>query len=168
MPAQLSTPSFAARAVRLVAMSVLLVAGVFFALLLVVRLVVFPAIESRRVDIAEWMAKRIGQPVEIDALVTGWDGWNPKLSVQGFRVRARDAERSVLLELPRVDLLVAWTSLPLLDLRLKELLIEGPRLAFSGGLPRLRTQARRNGCASAAGRRRTSRSILRGGEHERA
>jgi uncharacterized protein (TIGR02099 family) len=130
MPAQLSTPSFAARAVRLVAMSVLLVAGVFFALLLVVRLVVFPAIESRRVDIAEWMAKRIGQPVEIDALVTGWDGWNPKLSVQGFRVRARDAERSVLLELPRVDLLVAWTSLPLLDLRLKELLIEGPRLAL--------------------------------------
>lgn len=111
-------------------MSALILAGAFFALLLAVRLVVFPAIEARRADIADWMAKRIGQPVEIDALVTGWDGWNPKLSVQGFRVRARDAERSVLLALPRVDLLVAWTSLPLLDLRLKELLIEGPRLAL--------------------------------------
>ena len=130
MPAHLSTPSFAARAVRLVAMSALLLAGTFFALLLAVRLVVFPAIEARRDDIAQWMAKRVGQPVELDALVTGWDGWNPKLSVRGFRVRARGADGSVLLELPRVDLVVAWTSLPLLDVRLKELLIEGPRLAL--------------------------------------
>ena len=130
MPAHLSTPSFAARAVRFVAMSALLLAGAFCALLLAVRLVAFPAIEARRDDIAQWMAKRIGQPVEIDALVTGWDGWNPKLSVRGFRVRARAPDGSVLLALPRVDLLVAWTSLPLLDLRLKELLIEGPRLSL--------------------------------------
>jgi uncharacterized protein (TIGR02099 family) len=76
------------------------------------------------------MAKRIGQAVEIDGFVTGWDGWNPKLSVRGFRVRAKDGEHDVLLELPRVDLIVAWTSLPLLELRLKELLIDGPRLAL--------------------------------------
>jgi uncharacterized protein YhdP len=97
MPAHLSTPSFAARAVRLVAMSALLLAGTFFALLLAVRLVVFPAVEARRDDIAQWMAKRVGQPVELDALVTGWDGWNPKLSVRGFRVRARGAGGSGLL-----------------------------------------------------------------------
>ena len=130
MPAHLSTPSFAARAVRLVAMSALLLAGAFCALLLAVRLVAFPAIEARRDDIAQWMAKRIGQPVEIDALVTGWDGWNPKLSVRGFRVRARAPRWQRFAGLPRVDLLVAWTSLPLLDLRLKELLIEGPRLSL--------------------------------------
>ena len=54
--------------------------------------------------------------------------------IQSFRSAAfacatRD-DGSVLLELPRVDLLIAWTSLPLLDLRLKELLIEGPRLSL--------------------------------------
>ncbi len=35
-----------------------------------------------------------------------------------------------LLELPEVDLIVAWTSLPLLELRLKQLVIERPRLAI--------------------------------------
>src|SRR4051812_3355140 len=129
MPATSSTPSFAARLPRLVATSVVLLAGAFFALLLTIRLVVFPQVESRRDDIAHWMAKRMGQPVEIDGFITGWDGWNPKLSVRGFRVRANDDGHGVLLELPRVDLVVAWTSLPLLDLRLKELLIDGPRLA---------------------------------------
>ena len=57
--------------------------------------------------------------------------------------RARTAP---LLELPRVDLIVAWTSLPLLDLRLKELLIEGPRLAIrrdaAGPVPRRRHRDR--------------------------
>jgi len=129
MPATLSTPSFAARVLRLVATSAVLLAGAFFALLLTIRLVVFPQVEARRDDIARWMATRIGQNVEIDGFVTGWDGWNPKLSVRGFRVRAKDDERGVLLELPRVDLIVAWTSMPLLELRLKELLIDGPRLA---------------------------------------
>ncbi len=35
-----------------------------------------------------------------------------------------------LLELPEVALIVAWTSLPLLELRLKELVIDRPRLAI--------------------------------------
>jgi uncharacterized protein (TIGR02099 family) len=130
MPASSSTSSRAKRFLRLVAMSALLLLGAFFALLLAVRLVVFPQIEARHDAIARWMGTRIGQPVEIDNVVTGWDGWNPKLSIRGFRVRARDAAGGALLELPRVDLLIAWTSLPLADLRLKELLIEGPRLSL--------------------------------------
>ena len=110
-------------------MSVIVVAGAFFALLLAIRFVAFPQIESRRGDIAEWLSARVGQPVEIDAIKTGWDGWNPKLEVRGFRVRDRQPDQGILLELPHVDLSVAWTSLPLLDLRMKELLIEGPRLS---------------------------------------
>ena len=50
---------------------------------------------------------------------------------RGFRVRDRAGVRTTpLLELPRVDLIVAWTSLPLLDLRLQaSWSIEGPRLS---------------------------------------
>jgi uncharacterized protein (TIGR02099 family) len=110
-------------------MSVLVVAGAFFALLLAIRLVAFPQIENRRGEIAQWLSARIGQPVELDAIETAWDGWNPKLEVRGFRVRDRQHDEGILLELPRVDLSIAWTSLPLLDLRLKELVIEGPRLS---------------------------------------
>ena len=112
MPASPATSSRVSRALRFVAMSVLVVAGAFFALLLAIRLVAFPQIESHRGEIARWLSARVGQPVEIDALETAWDGWNPKLEVRGFRVRDRQADQGILLELPRVDLSVAWTSLP--------------------------------------------------------
>ena len=114
---------------RFAATTVLVVLGVFCALLLAVRLIAFPQIESRRSDIASWLGAKMGQPVEIDAIVTGWDGWNPKLSVRGFRVRESAGGAATVLELPRVDLSIAWTSLPYRELRLKELTIESPRLA---------------------------------------
>jgi len=118
------------RVVRAAAMFVLLLLGAFCTLLLAIRLVAFPQVEAHRAEIAQWLSSRIGQPVEIDAIVTGWNGWNPELSVRGFRVRDRGASAGgPLLELPRVDLVIAWTSLPLLDLRLKALLIDSPRLA---------------------------------------
>ena len=129
MPASPATSSRVSRVLRFLAMSVIVAAGAFFALLLAIRFVAFPQIESRRTEIAQWLSGRIGQPVEVDAIKTGWDGWNPKLEVRGFRVRDRQHDRGILLELPRVELSVAWTSLPLLDLRMKEFLIEGPQLS---------------------------------------
>jgi uncharacterized protein YhdP len=118
------------RVVRAAAMFVLLLLGAFCALLHAIRFVAFPQVEAHRTEIGQWLSSRIGQPVEIDAIVTGWNGWNPELSVHGFRVRDRSASAGgPLLELPRVDLVIAWTSLPLLDLRLKALLIDSPRLA---------------------------------------
>jgi uncharacterized protein (TIGR02099 family) len=124
------TPLRAVRVQRLAGTIVLCAVGLFFALLLVVRFVVFPQVESRRADIAAALSQKIGQPVEIDAIATGWDGWNPKLSIRGLRFRDR-ADRSAepLLDLPRVELIVSWTSLPLLDFRLRELVVDEPRLS---------------------------------------
>jgi uncharacterized protein (TIGR02099 family) len=104
--------------------------GAFALALLLVRFVVFPHVESYRDTLASLLAKELGHPVEIAALTTGWDGWNPKLIVEGFRVldRAR-VGATPLLELPELAMTVAWTSLPLLELRFKELVIERPRLA---------------------------------------
>lgn len=116
------------RVVRSAARAAIFAVGAFFALLLGIRLVVYPQLEAHRADIARWLGTKIGASVEIDDIVTGWQGWNPRLSIRGFRVRER-AGSGALLELPRVDLLVAWTSLPRLDLRLKELSIDSPRLA---------------------------------------
>ncbi len=128
MPTTVSSQRRIERMLQLATTAMLVVAGAFCILLLSIRLIVFPQLEAHRAEVARWLSARIGQPVEIDALRTGWDGWNPKLSIRGFRVGDRSAGASPLLDLPRVDLVVAWTSLPLLHLRLKELSIDSPRL----------------------------------------
>src|SRR4029077_3083108 len=99
--------------------------------LLLLRLVVIPQVENYRGALAGLLSRQLGQPVEIAGLNTGWDGWNPKLVVEGFRVldRAR-ANTAPLLLWPKLEMIVSWTSVPLLELRLKELIIEGPRLAI--------------------------------------
>src|SRR5262249_32834640 len=105
--------------------------ALFALLLLGVRFIAFPRVETYREALIAALSSQLGQPVEIDSLSAGWDGWNPKIIVGGLRVldRARASEVP-LVELPEVDLVVAWTSLPLMDLRVKELAIERPRLAI--------------------------------------
>ena len=126
-----TTPLRAVRLQRLAGTIVLCAVGLFFAVLLVARFIVFPAVESHRADIAAALSQRVGQPVEIDAITTGWDGWNPKLSIRGLRFRDRaDASAEPLLDLPRVDLIVSWTSLPLFEFRLRELAVDEPRLSI--------------------------------------
>ena len=71
-----------------------------------------------------------GSPSRSTRIAGGWDGWNPKLRISGLAIRDRGnpAGAPVLL-LPQVDAVVAWTSVLVLDLRLKELTIERPELA---------------------------------------
>jgi len=42
-----------------------------------------------REDVASLLARELGHPVEIDAIATSWDGWNPAVTVRGLRVRDR-------------------------------------------------------------------------------
>ena len=102
--------------------------GGFCLLLLAIRFVVFPQLESRRAEIAELLGRQIGQPVQIAGLASGWDGWNPRLDVDDFRIIDRGSGTPVL-SLPALHLTVAWTSLLFLDLRFKELTLERPDLA---------------------------------------
>ncbi|MEP7180845.1 MAG: YhdP family protein [Betaproteobacteria bacterium] len=119
------------RVVRYAGIAAIVAFAAFALLLLAVRLVVFPRVESYRDTLTAMLTAQLGQPVEIAALATGWDGWNPKIAIQGFRVREPIARGgATMMELPEVDLIVAWTSLPLFELRLKELVIDRPRLAI--------------------------------------
>ncbi len=113
------------------AAGVLFVAGfaIFALVLLAVRFVVFPRVEEYRGALTTALTRELGQPVEIASLTTGWDGWNPKLVIGGFRVRGTaQGSEAAMLDLPQVELIIAWTSLPLFELRLKELVIERPQL----------------------------------------
>jgi len=117
--------------IRYIRTAVVIGFAVFACVLLTIRFVVFPQVEAYRDTIASVLAQQLGHPVEIDVVTTGWDGWNPKLVIGGLRVLDRARQGAApLLELPEVDLVVAWTSLPLLELRLKELVIDRPRLAI--------------------------------------
>src|SRR5687768_9203276 len=74
------------------------------------------------------LGRELGAAVEIDTIQTGWQGWNPELVVRGFRIRERDV-RDTVLELPEIRGIVSWTSLLTADVRLRELVIERPRLS---------------------------------------
>ncbi|HZI82888.1 MAG TPA: YhdP family protein [Casimicrobiaceae bacterium] len=100
----------------------------FCILLLAIRYLVFPQLESRREQVADMLARQIGQPVQIGALASGWDGWNPRLDVSDFRIVDR-ASGSPVLSLPALHFTVAWTSLLFFDLRFKELALDRPELA---------------------------------------
>ncbi|HET7098332.1 MAG TPA: YhdP family protein [Casimicrobiaceae bacterium] len=105
--------------------------GLFALTLLALRFIVLPQVESYRDSVAAALSRELKHPVEIASLTTDWDGWNPRLLIQGFRVLERSGSMALpLVELPEVALIVSWTSVPLLELRLKELIIERPRLAI--------------------------------------
>ena len=118
------------RLLRWTGIAIVATIATFCVLLLAVRYVALPRVESHRDDIAQWLSRELGRPVEIDGIVTGWDGWNPRIAVHGLRVfdRARAAPRP-LVELPDVSGTISWTSLLLADLRLRELSIAAPKLA---------------------------------------
>src|SRR4051794_36252326 len=103
-PSASAAPPTGYRAIRLLRLAgtlVLSAVGIFFALLLAIRFVVFPLVESRQQQIAALLTDKIGQAVEIDTIETGWDGWNPKFSIRGLRIRDRqDLSSPPRLELP--------------------------------------------------------------------
>ena len=116
------------RGARIIGFTVVTAVAVFCAMLLAVRFVLYPQIESHRLDIAAMLSRELDAIVEIDTIQTAWQGWNPQFVVRGFRVREANGQDPVL-ELPEVTGNVSWTSLVTADLRLRELVIDRPRLS---------------------------------------
>ena len=107
---------------------------VAFALLLLgVRYIALPRLERSIDEVTRVLSQQIGQPVEIGSLYTGWDGWNPRVDINGFRILNRE-NGTATVTLPHVHLVAAWTSLIALDLRLKELTIVGLQLSLKRDL----------------------------------
>ena len=67
----------AARFFRLLSTAAVTAVAIFCVLLLVIRYVVFPRINDYRERIVATLAAELGQPVAIEAIDTGWQGWNP-------------------------------------------------------------------------------------------
>jgi uncharacterized protein (TIGR02099 family) len=95
---------------------------------LLLRHVVAPQIAQQRERIEQSISQELGLKVQIAALQANWNGLRPELSIQGFRVF--DKENRVALELPRVEVSVAWSSVLHQRLTLHRLEIVKPDLTI--------------------------------------
>ena len=138
MPVEPSTAPAAARprpnfAVRLLGVAGYALAGVVIlvcAVLLAVRFVLLPRVDGWGPEIAARLSQALALPVTIGTLSTGWDGWNPRIVATDVAVLEHEGGR-VVLRLPEIAATVSWWSLPLADLRLRELSIDRPELAIT-------------------------------------
>lgn len=98
------------------------------AVLLVVRFAVLPQVANERARIETMLSQAMGQTVEIGAIGAEWNGPRPTLALQAVRVL--DAAKRPALELPRVDAVLAWSSLLHLRPILHRLEVREPDLAI--------------------------------------
>lgn len=87
---------------------------------------VMPNISGYQGMLEDAASKAVGQPVRIGALEADWHGVNPRVVLRDVRMTPPVGAPLVL---PRVEAVLSWLSLPLLDARLARLNLERPRLA---------------------------------------
>jgi uncharacterized protein (TIGR02099 family) len=98
----------------------------FAVMLLALRFWVLPKVAEHREQIAAIAAHTIGQPVKIGAIEAGWYGLRPQINLSDVRIL--DAEGREALVLPSIENVLSWSSLLHGEVRLSELVIDGPRL----------------------------------------
>jgi uncharacterized protein (TIGR02099 family) len=115
---------------RMTRLSLELLMVLFFAgalLVLTLRYRILPDIERYHEQITVAAIMAVGQPLSIGKIEADWDGLRPRLLFTDVRILDRDGK--VALSLPRIENTVAWTSLPMLELRFQSLLIDSPDLS---------------------------------------
>ena len=99
---------------------------IFVLAVIVIRFIVFPNIDSYKDDIAAYATKKAGQKITIGDINTSWDGISPHVVLKNIDVF--DAENRAALHLDDVAANVSWLSIPLLQPRLSQLVIDKPAL----------------------------------------
>lgn len=102
-------------------------AAIAFALLvLTLRYVVLPRIDSFRDTVETAVTRSLGRPVTIGRMDGHWLGLHPRLTLA--EVTVHDEQKRPGLRLSSVDAVLAWRSLLVGEVRLKSLVIEHPDL----------------------------------------
>ncbi|MFZ2162965.1 MAG: YhdP family protein [Sideroxyarcus sp.] len=96
-------------------------------LLLTLRYRILPDIERYHDQITTAASAAIGQPLTIGRIAADWDGLRPRLLLSDVKIL--DKQGKVALSLPRLENTVAWTSLPTVELRFRNVLIDSPDLS---------------------------------------
>lgn len=94
---------------------------------LALKVWVMPNISDYEGLLEDAAGKALGQPVDIGRLEADWHGLNPRVTLRQVRMTPPTGAPLVL---PRVEAVLSWLSLPLLDARLASLNIDRPSLAI--------------------------------------
>jgi len=103
-------------------------ASLFLTLWLTLHWGILPRIEQWRPQLEAQAGRALGVPVRIGGIRAASHGWVPSFELRD--VVLLDAQQRPALQLPRVVAAISARSLPALDLRFEQLLIEGPQLAM--------------------------------------
>ena len=98
----------------------------FALLLLALRYVILPQIESYRGDVERMISTAINRPVGIRKIEARWAGLRPALNLDGFEIRDTQGQRALGFDVVEAEL--AWSSLWHFQLRLARLELESPTL----------------------------------------
>jgi len=103
------------------------VAGIAFALLVLsLRYIVLPRIDTFRDNVETAVTRSVGRQVTIGRMDGHWLGLHPRLTLADVTVH--DEQKRPALRLSSVDAVLAWRSLLVGEVRLKSLVIEHPDL----------------------------------------
>ena len=105
----------------------LLAYGVAATGMLIVRFWVLPHVNEWRPQIEQRLSTALDAQVTIDQISGGWSGLNPTLSLQNFRLVSPQGQE--FLRVPDASAVIGWRSLLALDLRFKELEVNGFELS---------------------------------------
>jgi uncharacterized protein (TIGR02099 family) len=98
----------------------------FVLLVLTLRYLVLPNIESYRPEIERHVSQTLGLTVAIGKIEASWQGINPDLILSDVRIADRQGQPA--LAFTRVESVLSWSSLPRLQIRLRLLRIDSPTL----------------------------------------
>ncbi|MBL8397187.1 MAG: TIGR02099 family protein [Candidatus Accumulibacter sp.] len=98
----------------------------FILLILALRYLVLPNIEGYRSQIEQSIGQALGLSVAIGRIEARWDGIHPDLTLSEVRIFDRQGQPALAFD--RVRGVLAWSSLPRLQLRLRLLTIDEPVL----------------------------------------
>src|SRR5690606_22382639 len=93
---------------------------------LALRYVVLPQIDQHKDRIAQHISQTVGQKITIGNIKAGWNGLNPRLTLNDVDVY--DKQNRSALSLDNIETSLSWFSIPLLEPRLSELTIYQPSL----------------------------------------
>lgn len=103
--------------------------ALLFAIVVAIAHLWLPTLTDRKAEIEQYLGKAIGNPVDFDTLDTFWDGLNPGVHVQGFRVHA-PASGETAVQLKGVRLALAWWPLLTGRIEIRSLLLNEPSLTL--------------------------------------
>lgn len=95
-----------------------------------VRYLVLPHINTWRPEIERRLSDALGAQVTMGEIAASWSGLNPSLAFENLRLRDRKTNQE-LLYVPDAFAVVSWRSLFALDIRLRQLEINGIHLSAS-------------------------------------